>query len=167
MIGEDVRPMETNRRDMLILACAFAALGERGASAAPAAPPPGLMEVLHVYRGADGLSRAQKVRVYGSKPIPVVQVVAGAIGAGDTDWGTAKQKRFSINTEGELDVELGDGTRHHIGKGDLVFIEDQGSPGHRSHMITPVANLFLIVADDFDLRKWAGEPAAEAGGQLK
>ena len=55
-------------------------------------------------------------------------------------------------------VELGDGTHHKIGKGDLVFIEDQGGKGHRSHMLTPIANLFLIVPDDFDLLAWAGQP---------
>jgi hypothetical protein len=27
-------------------------------------------------------------------------------------------------------------------------------------MLTPIANLFLIVPDDFDLLAWAGEPPA-------
>jgi hypothetical protein len=151
--------MNPSRRELFAISAAFSTFAASRAGAAPGPAPPGLMEVLHVYRGADGLSQARRVRVFGSKPIPVIQVVAGAIGAGDSDWGTARQKRFSINTQGQLDVELGDGTRHHVGKGDLVFIDDQGTSGHRSHMITPVANLFLIVADDFDLQAWASEPA--------
>jgi len=117
------------------------------------------MEVLHVYTGPDGLSRAKRVKVYGNKPLPVVQILAGSIGTGLTEWGTAPKKRFSINTSGDLDVELGDGSHHRIGKGDLVFIEDQGGKGHRSHMLTPIANLFIVVPDDFDLEAWAGKPA--------
>ncbi|MGF7170672.1 hypothetical protein FHS91_002358 [Sphingobium xanthum] len=150
--------METSRRDLLAAGTILTALMTTGAEAAPAPPPPGLMEVLHVYSDAEGVSHARRVRVYGNKPIPVTQIVAGSIGPGLTQWGTASNKRFSINVTGDLDVELGDGTHHRIGKGDLVFIEDQGGRGHRSHMLTAIANLFIMVPDDFDLRAWAGKP---------
>jgi hypothetical protein len=116
------------------------------------------MEVLHIYSDKNGVSHGKRVRVYGNKAIPVVEIMAGSIGTGLTEWGTARNKRFSINVTGDLDVELGDGTHFKIGKGDLVFIEDQGGKGHRSHMLTPIANLFIIVADDFDLAAWAGQP---------
>jgi hypothetical protein len=151
--------METSRRDLLVAGTALAALAATGAQAQIGQAPPGLMEVLHVYADKDGISRARRVRVYGNKPIPVVEVIAGSIGTGVTQWGTAPKKRFSINTSGDLSVELADGTHHKIGKGDLVFIEDQGGKGHRSSMLTPIANLFLIVADDFDLLAWAGQPS--------
>lgn len=150
--------METSRRDLLAAGTVLSALVATGGRAEISPSPSDLMEVLHIYTGADGISRARRVRVYGNKPLPVVQIMAGSIGTGLTQWGTAPQKRFSINTSGDLDVELGDGTHHKIGKGDLVFIEDQGGKGHRSHMLTPVANLFIIVPDDFDLLAWAGEP---------
>ncbi|MBT2187553.1 hypothetical protein [Sphingobium nicotianae] len=152
--------MDTSRRDLLIMGSALTALAATAGHAAIDPAPAGLMEVLHIHTGPDGLSRASRVTVYGNKPIPVVQITAGSIGTGLTNWGTAPQKRFSINTVGDLDVELGDGTHHRIGKGDLVFIEDQGGKGHRSNMLTPVANLFIIVPDDFDLLAWAGTPPA-------
>lgn len=157
--------MQTSRRNLLAAGTVFTALAATGcgkANAAISAPPPGLMEVLHVYSDADGITHARRVRVYGTNnPIPVVEVVAGSIGTGDSHWGTAPNKRFSINTTGDLDVELADGTHHHVGKGDLVFIDDQGGKGHLSHMLTPVANLFIIVPDDFDLAEWAGKPSDE------
>lgn len=153
--------METSRRDLLaagtVLTALSAAASAAGASAAPAAPPPGIMEVLHVYSDAEGISHARKVRVFGNKTIPVQSIAAGSIGEGVSHWGSAPNKRFSINTTGDIEVELGDGTRHRVGKGDLVFIEDMVGTGHRSHFLTPVANLFLIVDDDFDLLEWAGE----------
>ncbi len=147
--------METSRRELMVAGTLLGALGVTAAKGAPAAPPDGMMEVLHVYPDAEGVSHARRVRVFGNKAIPVQSVSAGSIGVGVSHWGSAPNKRFSINTAGELDVELGDGTRHRVGKGDLVFIEDIVGTGHRSHFLTPVANLFLIVPDDFDLLQWA------------
>jgi hypothetical protein len=152
--------MDPSRRDVLAASALLAGFSATAAGARMTKAPEGLMEVLHVHAGADGISRARRVRVYGARPIPVVEVIAGSIGTGLTPWGTAPRKRFSINTTGDLEVELADGTRHRIGKGDLVFIDDQHGKGHRSHMLTPIANLFLIVPDDFDLLAWAGEPPA-------
>lgn len=152
--------METSRRDLIALGTIAAAFAATGAEAATSSPPPGLLEILHVYADADGVSHARRVRVHGNKALPVTGILAGSIGAGLTEWGTAPNRRFSINITGDLEVELGDGTRHRIGKGDLVFIEDQGGRGHRSHMLTPVANLFILVPDEFDLLEWAGKPAA-------
>ncbi|MBN8819806.1 MAG: hypothetical protein J0I80_13930 [Sphingomonas sp.] len=152
--------METSRRELIAAGTLVAAFAATGSGAQIARAPDGLMSVLHIYSGPDGISRARRVPVHGNKTIPIVEVMAGSIGPGLTPWGTAPQKRFSINTTGDLDVELADGTHHRIGKGDLVFIDDQGGKGHRSHMLTPVANLFLIVPDDFDLIAWAGKPAA-------
>lgn len=152
--------METSRRELIAAGTFVAAFAATGSGAQIARAPDSLMSVLHIYSGPDGISRARRVAVHGNKAIPIVEVMAGSIGPGLTPWGTAPQKRFSINTTGDLDVELADGTHHRIGKGDLVFIDDQGGKGHRSHMLTPVANLFLIVPDDFDLVTWAGKPAA-------
>jgi len=153
--------MQTSRRDLIAMGTVLTAALAAGRSTAQiSAAPAGLMEVLHVYSGADGISHARRVPVYGSKPLPVVEIIAGSIGTGVTAWGTAPKKRFSINITGDIDVELADGTHHRIGKGDLVFIEDQGGKGHRSTMLTPVANLFMVVPDDFDLLAWAGKPPA-------
>ncbi len=146
-------------RDLIAMGAALTALAAAPGTAAISAPPPGLMEVLHVYAGPDGVTHARRVPVYGNKPLPVVEITAGAIGTGASEWGTAPKRRFSINTIGDLDVELADGTHHRIGKGDLVFVEDQGGKGHRSTMLTPVANLFIVVPDDFDFLAWAGKPA--------
>ena len=160
--------MDTSRRDLVAAGTLLAALGVPGsANAAPTPAPPGLLEVLHIYSDKDGISHGKRVKVYGAKPLPVTQIMAGTIGPGLTEWGTARNKRFSINVTGDLDVELGDGTHFRIGKGDLVFIEDQGGKGHRSHMLTPIANLFLMMPDDFDLAVWAGQPCPSCSPPLQ
>lgn len=150
--------METSRRTAIAGGMLLTALIGSRASGAPSAAPPGIMEVLHVYSGPDGVSHGRRVSVAASRTeIPVESIVYGSIGTGDSNWGSAPNKRFSINTVGDIEVELGDGTRHHVGKGDLVFIEDMVGTGHRSHFLTPVANLFIMVPDDFDFLAWAGQ----------
>jgi hypothetical protein len=152
--------MDTSRRELLAAGTVLTALLASGASAAPDPAPPGLMEVLHVHAGPDGPSRARKVRIFGTpKPLPAKELQIGAIGAGSaTKWGTTPSKRFSINVSGEIDAELGDGTRHRIRPGDLVYLEDLSGTGHLTHFLTPVANIYIFMPDDFDFQAWAGHP---------
>lgn len=159
--------METSRRDLIAAGSMLTALMAAGAgSAAGAAPdpaPPGLAEVFHVHVGMDGKSQAKRVKIHGSmKPIPVKEMLFGAIGAGDGRWGNVPSKRFSVNVVGDLQVTLGDGTQHRLGKGDLVYLEDLTGTGHFTQFLTPVANLYIMVADDFDLEEWASSPPAAA-----
>jgi hypothetical protein len=158
--------MTIDRRKMLVggtllSMLASAGVSVRASAAPPTAAPAGLMQVLHIHVGPDGKSQAKVVKVYGGKKtIPAVAVETGAIGPGDGRWGNPPSKRFTVNTVGDLEAELGDGTKHLIGKGDLVFIEDLTGTGHFTRFVTAVANIFIVVADDFDLVAWAGQPPA-------
>lgn len=158
--------MKSDRRNVLVggalLGTALGAtLGAPALALPPTAAPPGLMEVLHIHVGPDGKSQAKVVKVYGGKKtIPAIAVETGAIGPGDGRWGNPPSKRFTVNTVGDLEAELGDGTRHRIGKGDLVFIEDLTGTGHFTRFLTATANIFIVVANDFDLDEWAGQPPA-------
>ena len=159
--------MTIDRREMLVGGALLGALAGAGVGAPahalpPTAAPPGLMEVLNIHVGADGKSQVRRVKVYGArKPIPAVSVEASSIGPGDGAWGNPPSKRFSVNTIGDLESELGDGTKVRIGKGDLVFIEDLTGSGHFSRFLTAVANVYIVVADDFDLLEWAGNPPGD------
>ena len=52
--------------------------------------------------------------------------------------------------DGELEVELTDGTRRKIGS-DLVFLEDLTGKGHVTRALGPITNVFLHVPVDFDV----------------
>jgi len=54
-----------------------------------------------------------------------------------------------------LEVELSDGTKRRIGPGDLVLLEDTTGKGHVTRLVSPVTCLFIRVADNFDVKKWA------------
>lgn len=159
--------METDRRNLIAAGTALTALLAAGAcskpaeeEAAPADPvpsqEPGTMEIIHIYADADGVSHVERVTVRGMpKPLPVAAVVANAIAPGVEDWHNAPRKTFTINTSGDIEGEVSDGTKVKIGKGDLVYLEDKEGKGHITRLLTPVSNLFLQMDDDFDFAAWA------------
>lgn len=162
--------MMTDRRTVLGAATALtammstkgAAAGTAGAPAAgPAKGPKGIMEIIRIYSDEKGISHFERVKVMGSpKPLPIDSVVASSIAQGTEDWHHAPYKTFTINVVGDIEGEVSDGTRVKIGKGDLVYLEDFTGKGHVTHLLTPVANLFIRMKDDFDLLKWASEEPA-------
>lgn len=159
--------MKTGRRNIIAASTGFAALLALGGcsaspvdEAAPAVtesePASGTMEVIHIYADADGVSHVKRVTVTGlPKPLPVASAVANAIEPGVEDWHTAPRKTFTINTYGDIEGEVSDGTTVRIGKGDLVYLEDTEGKGHITRLLSPVSNLFLQMPDDFDFEAWA------------
>lgn len=147
--------METSRRDLIVAGTALTALMATGSKAQPAAKK-GTMEIIHVYAGPDGVSHVKRVTVTGlPKPLPVTEVRASFVAKGTEDWHVAPSKLFTINTAGDIQGEMSDGTKIPIGKGDLVYLEDLTGKGHITRLLTDVSNLFLMVKPDFDLEKWA------------
>jgi hypothetical protein len=76
----------------------------------------------------------------------------------------APAKTFTINVVGDIEGEVSDGTKVRIGKGDLVYLEDRTGKGHVTRLLTPVANIFIRMEDDFDFLAWAA--AAPATGDV-
>ncbi|MBO9669719.1 MAG: hypothetical protein J7485_04300 [Sphingobium sp.] len=147
--------METSRRDLIVAGTTLTALMSAESNAQPAAAK-GTMEIIHVYAGPDGVSHVKRVTVTGlPKPLPVTEVRASFVAKGTEDWHVAPSKLFTINTAGDIQAEMGDGTKVAIGKGDLVYLEDLTGKGHITRLLTDVSNLFLMVRPDFDLEKWA------------
>jgi hypothetical protein len=160
--------MQTDRRTVLAAGTVLTTMLAAGAQGQepvhePARGPSGIMEVIHIYAGEDGVSHVNRVKVLGSpKPLPADSVIATSIAQGTEDWHQAPAKTFTINVVGDIEGEVSDGTRVKIGKGDLVYLEDMTGKGHVTRLLTPVANLFIRMKPDFDFLKWASEPATKA-----
>ena len=92
------------------------------------------------------------------KQLPAAGVATTSIAQGTEDWHIAPSKTFTINVVGDIEAEVSDGTRVKIGKGDLVYLEDRTGKGHVTRLLTPVANIFIRMPDDFDFLKWASAP---------
>ena len=162
--------MLTDRRTALTAGAALTTLLATGAcaqepdspTADPQEGPSGLMEVIHIWADEDGVSHVDRVKVVGSpKPLPAVSVVTTTIAQGVEDWHVAPAKTFTINVVGDIEAEVSDGTKVRIGKGDLVYLEDRTGKGHITRLLTPVANIFIRMPDDFDFLAWAAaEPTS-------
>ena len=156
--------MELDRRAAVSLALIAPLMASNSADAAPSAGPPiGAADTIwlwHVYADEAGGSRIERLTVRRPRlDMPIVSVLANSYRPAKNDWHNAPFKTFTINLIGDLEVELSDGTRQRIGKGDLVYLDDRTGKGHVTRLLTPVANLFLRVADDFDVRAWAAATA--------
>jgi hypothetical protein len=164
--------MLTDRRTVIATGAALTTLIATGAcsqeadspTADPETGPSGLMEVIHIFAGEDGVSHVNRVKVTGSpKPLPAHSVVTTSIAQGTEDWHIAPAKTFTINVVGDIEGEVSDGTKVRIGKGDLVFLEDRTGKGHITRLLTPVANIFIRMEDDFDFLAWANaEPTKQS-----
>jgi hypothetical protein len=118
--------------------------------------------LIHIYATPDGESHHQVVEIANTAgEIPVTAMTARAYArspaaaASAADWHTAPRRQFAINMTGSLEVEISDGSRHLIGQGDLVFLEDITGKGHVTRVQTPVTNLFIHVQQDWDMLAWA------------
>jgi hypothetical protein len=70
------------------------------------------------------------------------------------DWHRAPRKTFVVAISGSIEVEVSDGRRTRIEKGDLVYLEDTTGKGHVTRLEGNVTNLFIPVGPDFDVLDW-------------
>ncbi len=130
---------------MLSLSPAFAK-GEQAAR--PIAPKDAIGDafmVSRVYGGADGESHIDTIALprTSGEPGKSVQsrLYATDVELGDAmpgsfiDWHGVSTPRFLIVLSGELEVGLGDGSKHVLRKGDMVLAADVTGRGHTSRTI--------------------------------
>lgn len=146
------------RRELLVLAGIAATAGT---SITRAQQSSGDLQarLIHVYTTPDGESHLERIEISNDAgEIPVTGMTARAYArnvSASADWHTAPRKQFAINMTGTLEVEISDGSRHMIGQGDLVYLEDITGKGHVTRVQSPVTNLFIHVPQDWDMTSWA------------
>ncbi|HEY8521281.1 MAG TPA: hypothetical protein VIN61_14470 [Gammaproteobacteria bacterium] len=147
-----------DRRELLALAGVATLVGP---SLGSAQAPGGELKarLIHIYATPEGESRLGIVEISNDAgEIPVTSMTARAYArnaANTAEWHTAPRRQFAINMTGELEVEISDGSRHRIGPGDLVFLEDVTGKGHVTRVLSPVTNLFIHVPENWDMLSWA------------
>jgi len=62
-------------------------------------------------------------------------------------WHNAPQRQFIIMLEGEVDIEVGDGTVRRFGPGDILLAEDTTGRGHISRAVNnqPRTSIFVTL----------------------
>jgi quercetin dioxygenase-like cupin family protein len=152
------------RRDLLslggiaVIAGAFAAVTEAQEGKAE-----GGKKVLRIYADAEGNSHLQELpiatkpgRTRRTESAPVTGLTYADYTASSVeDWHRTPGRQFSISMSGEIEVEVSDGKKHAIHAGDIVFLEDLKGKGHITRILSPVTNIFIRVADGFDVVAWS------------
>ncbi len=114
--------------------------------------------LIRIYTKSNGDSAIEEIEISPTAgPIPVTHMTASGYGGVSRPpaWHNAPRRQFAINMTGDLEVEITGGVRKKIGAGDLVYLEDVEGQGHVTRALGPVTNLFIHVADDFDMVAWA------------
>jgi len=151
------------RRDLLGLAAVAGVFAAAGGAVAQEAAHTGGGRVLRIYADAEGNSHIEELpiatkagRINMAKSVPVTAMNYAEYKKTETeDWHRAPGRQFSISLSGEIEVEVSSGKKHAIHPGDIVFLEDLRGKGHVTRILTPVNNVFLRVADGFDVVAWA------------
>lgn len=149
------------RREILTLggiAAIAAAVGPAAAEETSAGK-----KIIRIYADADGNSHIQelpiatkpgKTRRTDTAPVTALSYAEYTSSAVE-DWHRAPGRQFSISMSGEIEVEVSNGIKHAIHAGDIVFLEDLQGKGHITRILTPVTNIFIRVADGFDVVAWS------------
>lgn len=115
------------------------------------------VKVTRLYTGPDGESHFEDMELaltdsgaIGrlSALVPATGVIFRETGSDyDYDWHTAPQRQFVVMLEGEVEIEIGDGTRRRFGPGDILLAEDTTGRGHRSRTVDnqPRRSLFITL----------------------
>jgi quercetin dioxygenase-like cupin family protein len=151
------------RRDLLNLGGIAALTGAFALTSDAQQPHTGGGRVLRIYADAEGNSHVQELpiatkagRINMAKSVPVTAMNYAEYKKSETeDWHRAPGPQFSISLSGEIEVEVSSGQKHAIHPGDIVFLEDLQGKGHVTRILSPVNNVFLRVADGFDVVAWA------------
>jgi len=148
------------RRDMLSLGAIAAIAGAVSASAEEKGQG---KRVLRIYADADGNSHVEELPI-ATKEGRIRRTESAAVtgftyadypASSVEDWHRTPGRQFSISLSGEIEVEVSGGKKHAIHPGDIVFLEDLQGKGHITRILTPVTNIFVRVADNFDVVAWS------------
>ncbi len=119
--------------------------------------------MLRIYADADGNSHIQELPI-ATKPGRTRRTETAAVtgltyadytASSVEDWHRTPGRQFSISMSGEIEVEVSGGKKHAIHAGDIVFLEDLQGKGHITRILSPVTNIFIRVADGFDVVAWS------------
>ena len=115
------------------------------------------MTIVRLYTGADNQSHFEDVRIAlksGGK-IGFMSELMKATGivfretSGDYnyDFHTAPRRQYVVNLEGEVEIEVGDGTKRILRSGDVLLAEDTTGQGHISRAVAgkPRKSLFITI----------------------
>jgi hypothetical protein len=115
------------------------------------------MKIVRIYTGADNQSHFEDLQIplkvsgkigFMSELTKATGVVFRETGGDyNFDFHTAPRRQYVVNLEGEVEIEVGDGTRRILRAGDVLLAEDTTGQGHISRAVAgkPRKSLFITL----------------------
>jgi hypothetical protein len=115
------------------------------------------MKVTRVYTGPDNKSHFEDVEIslkdggrggFMSELMKATGVVFRETdGSYNYDFHNAPRRQYVVNLEGEVEIEVGDGTKRILRTGDILLAEDTTGQGHISRAVggKPRKSLFITL----------------------
>jgi hypothetical protein len=113
--------------------------------------------ILRIYTGPDNKSHFEDLTVplksggkvgFLSELVKATGVVFRETGGDyNYDFHTAPRRQYVVNLEGEVEIEVGDGTRRILHAGEILLAEDTTGQGHISRAVAgkPRKSLFILL----------------------
>lgn len=115
------------------------------------------MKIVRVYTGPDNKSHFEDVEIPlkdGGKAgfMSELRKATGVVfretdGSYNFDFHNAPRRQYVVNLEGEVEIEVGDGTKRILRSGDILLAEDTTGQGHISRAVggKPRKSLFITL----------------------
>jgi quercetin dioxygenase-like cupin family protein len=120
-------------------------------------PPAQSMKIVRLYTGTDNQSHFEDLEVpmksNGKIGFLSEKVKASGLvfryttGEYNYEFHTAPRRQYVVNLEGEVEIEVGDGTKRILRSGDVLLAEDTTGQGHISRAVEgkPRRSLFITL----------------------
>jgi len=115
------------------------------------------MKVTRIFTDNKGNSRFEdiEIKLYNSGNIGFLSEKIKATGMiiretpedYDYDWHNAPQRQYIVMLDGEVEIEISDGTKRIFRTGDIILVEDTEGQGHKSKAVKgkPRKSLFITL----------------------
>ena len=115
-------------------------------------------KVTRLYTGADGKSHLGDIEIplHGmgdirreSEIMKAKGIIFVELGANhNSGWHNAPRRQFVIGLEGEVEIEVGDGSKRRLSPGDVLLAEDTKGQGHITRVLNnqPRKSVFIPLA---------------------
>jgi hypothetical protein len=115
------------------------------------------MKITRLYTGPDGMSVFEDMDIelkdkgnigFLSEPYKAKSIIFRETdGSYNYNWHNAPQRQLVIMVDGEVEIEVGDGTKRRFSTGDIILTEDVTGQGHISRAVDkkPRKSIFVIL----------------------
>jgi quercetin dioxygenase-like cupin family protein len=108
------------------------------------------MKIVRIYTGADNQTHIQDLDL-GTFATLATKVGEGSVRLNQgpaksfSDFHNAPRRQYVVITSGEMEIEIGDGTKRQLGPGDVLVAEDLTGKGHITRGVGEEPRISLAV----------------------